>query len=202
MASGAGTTDAAAWQSRRGRSTPSVEPIPAPKRGSTQETTVARMHASGRRLVLPVLVLAVLFGACGYLAGRLPEAWMNQALPFALAALALLLGVLPFLAWLSRVYTITTRRVVIRSGFLIRSRQELLFTRGFDVTMRRGPLQRIAGSGDIAISTGADEPLVLKDVPGAPLVQAALADLMEVSTHAVGTPRQQQIAATRRPFDP
>ena len=202
MASGAGTTDAAAWQSRRGRSTTSVEPIPAPKRGSTEEHTVARMHASGRRLVLPVLALVVLAAAAGYLPGKLPEAWQNQALPFALGALALLLGLVPFLAWLSRVYTITTRRVVVRSGVLIRTRQELLFTRGFDVTMHRGPLQRLAGSGDVAIDSGADEPLVLKDVPGAPLVQAALADLMEVSTHALGTPRQQQINATRRPFDP
>jgi membrane protein YdbS with pleckstrin-like domain len=203
MASGAGMTDAAAWQSsRRGRSTTSVEPIQAPKRGSTSEHTVARMHASARRLVFPVLVLLVLAAAGGYFAGRMPEPWQNQALPFALAALALLLGVVPFIAWLARVYTITTRRVMVRSGFLVRRRQELLLTRGYDVTLHRGALQRLAGSGDVAIDTGADELVVLKDVPSARLVQAALADLMEVSTHAAGTPRQQQIAATRRPFDP
>jgi len=202
MASGAGATDAAPRQSRRGRSSVHVEPIPAPKRGSSEEHVVARMHSSARRLLLPALIVVAACAAGGYFAGRLPEGWQNQALPFALAAVVLLFGLLPFLVGLNRVYTITTRRLVVQSGVVIRHRQEVVLTRGFDVTMRRGPIQAMSGSGDVFLDTGTERPMVLKDVPDATLVQAALADLVELSTHAVGTARQQAIAATRRPFDP
>jgi membrane protein YdbS with pleckstrin-like domain len=179
-----------------------VEAIPAPKRGSTAEQTVARMHSSARRLFWPALAVAAVSAGYGYAAGRLPEPWENSALPFVALALVVLLGLIPYLLWLSRVYTITTRRLVVRSGFMIRSRQEVLLTRGFDVTMRRGPLQTLAGSGTLFIDTGGEDPVVLRDVPSAKLVQATLADLMEHSHNAPGTKRQQQIAATRRPFDP
>src|SRR5215218_7717412 len=71
MASGAGTTDAAAWQSsRRGRSATSVEPIQAPKRGSTSEHAVARLHASSLRLVL--------FGVALLLAVRPFLGWLSR----------------------------------------------------------------------------------------------------------------------------
>lgn len=202
MASGAGPTDAASRQSRRGGSHAAVEPIPAPKRGSTQEHIVARMHSSGRRLLLPAAIVVIAGFLAGFLPGKMAEPWQNQALPFVLAAAVLLLAVIPFLRWRNRVYTLTTRKLVVQAGVLIRHRQEVVLTRGFEVTMRRGPLQAMSGSGDIFVDTGTDRPIVLKDVPDAELVQSTLADLMELSTHAVGTPRQQAIAATRRPFDP
>ncbi|BDZ45879.1 PH domain-containing protein [Naasia aerilata] len=202
MASGAGTTDAAVGQSRRGRSNAPGEAIGAPKRGSSSESVVARMHSSARRLILPGIAVLAVCGAAGYFTGRMPEPWENTALPFAALVLIVLLGVIPFLRWLGRVYTLTTRRIVLRRGLVIRSRQEVLLTRGYDVTLRRGPLQAISGSGDIIVDTGGEDPVVLKDVPAAVQVQAALADLMELSTHVVGTKRQQQIQATRRPFDP
>jgi membrane protein YdbS with pleckstrin-like domain len=202
MASGAGTTDAAVGQPRRGRSGAPAEPIAAPKRGSSAEHVVARMHSSAGRLVLPALIVIVVSGATGYFAGRLPERWQNIALPFVAVTLIVIFGLIPFLAWLGRVYTLTTRRLVVRSGFLVRSRQEVVLMRGFEVTVRRGPLQAMTRSGDVFVDTGAEQPVILKDVPGAAQVRAAIADLVELSTSTPGTKRQQQIAATRRPFDP
>jgi membrane protein YdbS with pleckstrin-like domain len=200
MASGAGMTDAALSPGKRGRSGASTEVIGAPKRGSNSEHVVARFHSSGRRLILPAIATVAACAGTGYLAGRMPESW-GAAVLVAGALLVFGLGIVPFVLWSSRVYTVTTRRIVVRSGFLVRSRQEVLLTRGFDITLRRGPLQLLAGSGDIVLETGGD-PLVLRDAPSAKLVQAALADLVEYSTTATGTGRQQRINATRRPFDP
>lgn len=165
------------------------------------ETVIARLHTSGRRLILPAVLLVLIAGATAYLYGNLPEQWENLALPFVAATVVLFVVLFPYLFWLSRVYVITTRRVVLKSGFFTRERQELMHTRGYAVTLRRGPLQFMVGSGDIRIDSGADRPIVLRDVPRAALVQATLADLMENSTH-VATTRQQQLDATRRPFDP
>jgi hypothetical protein len=50
----------------------------------------------------------------------------------------------------------------------------------------------------VQINTGLDHPVVLRDVPNADLVQAALHDLMEESQNSVSTHRQQEAS---RPSD-
>ena len=99
---------------------------------------------------------------------------------------------LPLLTWLGRNYTITTRRIVLRGGLCVRTRQELLHSRGYDVTVRKAGLQLLFGSGDVRINTGLEHPVVLRDVPGADLVQAALHDLMERSLNPIAARRQQE----------
>ena len=146
----------------------------------------------------PSLALIAIVGGVGYLYGRFPEGWQNISVLVGAALAALLLWLIPLFAWLGRNYTLTTRRIVLRSGFLVRVRQELLHSRGYDVTVRKNGLQSAFGSGDIQINTGLDHPVVLKDVPSADLVQEVLHDLMEASQNSVATRRQQEAS---RPSD-
>jgi len=126
-----------------------------------------------------------------YFAGSFPENWMNLLLLAGGVLLALLLFAVPVLRWLAQNDTITTRRVVIRSGVLVRSRQELLHSRGYDVTVRQAGLQLLFRSGDVLINTGLEHPVVLRDVPHAELVQSALHDLMEAGLNPIAARRQQ-----------
>jgi membrane protein YdbS with pleckstrin-like domain len=146
----------------------------------------------------PSVALIAIAGAVGYLYGRFPEGWQNLSVLVGAALAVLLLWLIPLFAWLGRNYTLTTRRIVLRSGFLVRIRQELLHSRGYDVTVRKNGLQSAFGSGDIQINTGLDHPVVLKDVPHADLVQEVLHDLMESSQNSVATRRQQEAS---RPSD-
>ena len=155
------------------------------------ESVIARLRPHGRALFWPSLALIAIVAAAGYFYGQFPETWENLGVLVGAALLALLLWLLPLFAWLGRNYTITTRRIVLRSGFLVRVRQELLHSRGYDVTVRKNALQSVFGSGDVLVNTGLERPVVLKDVPRADLVQAALHDLMEASQSAVATHRQQ-----------
>jgi uncharacterized membrane protein YdbT with pleckstrin-like domain len=136
-------------------------------------------------------------GATAYFFGQFREEWQNLALLCGAALLVLLLWVVPLLMWLGRNYTITTRRIILRSGFLVRVRQELLHSRGYDVTVRKTGLQTVFRSGDVQINTGLEHPVVLRDIPSADLVQAALHDLMEANQSMVSTRRQQD--ASRAP---
>ncbi len=156
------------------------------------ETVVARLRSHGRALFWPALALVVVAAAMGYLSGRFDDEWQNLAVIVVGLVLILLLSLLPLVAWLGRNYTITTRRIVLRSGILVRSRQELLHSRGYDLTVRRNGLQSMFRSGDVRINTGLDKPVVLRDVPSADLVQATLHDLMEQSMGAVATRRQRE----------
>jgi membrane protein YdbS with pleckstrin-like domain len=155
------------------------------------EAVVARLRPHARRLVFPSIALVVVAALTGYFAGSLPEAWQNLTVLIAAVLLVAVLWLAPLLAWLGSHYTITTRRIVLRTGFLVRVRQEMLHSRGYDVTVRKGALQSLFGSGDVEINTGLDHPVVLRDVPHADLVQSALHDLMEGSINPVAARRQQ-----------
>lgn len=156
------------------------------------ESVVARLRPHGRRLFWPCVVLVGTVGAVSFFFGRLTEQWQNLALLAGGGLVVLVLWLLPLLAWLGHRYIITTRRLVLRRGFFVRTRQELLHSRGYDVTVRKNALQSMFGSGDVRINTGLDRPVVLRDVPGADLVQSALHDLMERSINPIAARRQAE----------
>lgn len=162
------------------------------------ESVVARLRSHGRAVVLPCIVLIADAGALGFFAGSFPEQWQNWLVLAAALVIAVLLFLLPVVAWLGRNYTITTRRIVLRGGLLVRTRQELLHSRGYDVTVRTSALQAMFGSGDVLINTGLERPIMLRDVPNAKLVQSTLQDLMENSLTSMASRRQQEQS---RPHD-
>lgn len=160
-----------------------------------REEVIARLRPHSRVLFWPSVLLIAICAATGFFGGTLPEPWMNSALPIAALVLIALVWLLPLLAWLGRHYTITTRRIVIRRGLFVRTRQELMHTRGYDLTVRKNAVQSLFGSGDVLINTGLDRPVVLWDVPTADLVQSTLHDLMEQNLSAVARMRQQEQSA-------
>lgn len=143
------------------------------------ESSVLGLRRHGRRLFLPVLLLVVLAAASGYFVGALPQSWMNWAAGLGAVAIALLLGIGPVLSWLTHRVTITTRRVIIRRGFFVHRRSEVPLSRVREVRSKRGPVQRLFGSGDIELLVGVDAPVLLRDVPNVILVVDALQELIE-----------------------
>lgn len=160
------------------------------------EAIVARLRRHERALFWPAVLLIADTAAVAYFTGKLPSGWPRWATLIASAVILLLLVLPPVLRWLSTNYTITTRRVVIRSGVLVRHRQELLHSRGYDVTLRQTGLQRLFRSGDIMINTTLDRPIELRDVASGRIVQSALQDLMEADS-LVTAGRRQQAEARR-----
>ena len=154
--------------------------MPAPG-AVTEELLIARFRGHARHLLWSAIVLIAVAGVTGYFYDNLPDGFENWMLLAVAALVILLLVVIPFLVWYSRTVTITTRRVIVRSGIGARRRRELSHARGYSVDVRRGVLQRIWGTGTITLSNGVDEPLRLLNVPGVGLVHETLADQIEVS---------------------
>jgi hypothetical protein len=161
------------------------------------ERVVARLRPHARVLFWPCVVLIGVVGAMGYFYGSFADRWQNVAVLAGGCLLILLLWLLPLLSWLGKRYIITTRRIILRGGFFVRLRQELLHSRGYDVTVRKAGLQSVFGSGDVLVNTGLERPVRLKDVPNADLVQGALHDLMEKSLNPIAARRQAE--ASRDP---
>lgn len=166
------------------------------------ERVVARLRPHGRALFWPSVVLIGAAAAIGYFQGSFPAPWQNVALLVGGALVIVLFWLVPLVAWLGKRYVITTRRIILRTGFFVRIRQELLHSRGYDVTVRRNGLQSLFRSGNILINTGLDQPVVLRDVPGADLVQAALHDLMEKSLNPIAARRQAEASRFALPHAP
>jgi len=150
--------------------------VPAP-----EELIVARLRGSARRLVWSALLLIAVAGATGYFWGNLPAPFENWMLAAAAGVLVLAGVVLPWLVWLSHRYTITTRRVIASHGMLARNRTELTHARGYTITTRRGPIQRLWGTGTLTLADGLGGKLVLADIPSVRLVAEVLADQIEVN---------------------
>lgn len=145
---------------------------------SAQEYVIARLHPHARVLFWPIILLLAVSGGLGFGAGRLPEEWQNHGL-LALGGLIVLVGcVVPLLRWATHSYTITTKRTVLRSGILRRVRHEVRHDRAIDLTVHKGALQTVFGSGDIEITVSADYSVELRDVPSVDLVATVLDELM------------------------
>ncbi|MGF2948514.1 PH domain-containing protein [Microbacterium alcoholitolerans] len=156
-------------------------PMMPPPGAPVEELLVARFRGHARRLLWSALVFIAVCGATAYFYDGLPEPYENWMLLSAAAVVLLLLVAVPFLVWLSRSYTITTRRVIVRDGLGSRRRRELSHTRGYSIAVRRGPLQRLWGAGTITLSNGIDAPLRLQNIPSVNLVHETLADQVEVN---------------------
>ena len=171
-------------------------PQPAVPPAMPAERVVARLRRHARVLIVPAALLVVVAGAGTYGVLVLPEFWQQLAV-VGVGVLVVVLGcVLPFLAWLARRTTITTRRIIARSGLFARVRRELLHSRGYDVVVRRTWGQSAFGSGDVRINTGHEHPFVIADVPKPFQVQAALQELMdEARSHVADRRRADQSIA-------
>ncbi len=142
------------------------------------EALVADLRPNIVALVVPAIVLVAVVAAVGFFGLRL-EGWQRWAALGGGALVVLLAFVLPLWAWASRRYTVTTRRTILRDGMLVRRRREVLHARVLEVVLRRGPLQVVAGSGDVILELGSGHVATIRSVRSPALVQAALTDLME-----------------------
>lgn len=147
----------------------------------TPELRVARFRGHARRLTWSAIVLIAVAGLVGYFYGNLPAQLENWMLLTAAALVVLLLVLMPFLAWWAHVYTITTRRVLERSGVFGSRHRELDHVRGYSIQVRRGIIPRMWGAGTLVLSNGVDPVMRLANVPSVDLVHEALVDQVEVN---------------------
>lgn len=169
-------------------------PTPAPG-APAPELKVARVRPRARWLFWSALVVVAVSGATGYFYGNLPAPFEDWMLLTAAALVVLMLAVIPFAAWWSRVYTITTRRVIERAGVFRRRRRELAHVRGYTVQVRRGLLQRMWRTGTLVLSDGVDAPLRLRNIPDVQLVHEVLVDQVEVNQILAHRDAQPPVAA-------
>jgi uncharacterized membrane protein YdbT with pleckstrin-like domain len=142
--------------------------------------TSTRTHI--KSIAGPAIGLLVLAWATGFLlAAALAQG--GRVAGQALVVLALLIAgwfvLRPYLRWLSTTYTVTNRRIMLRSGVLRRSGRDVWLPAVTDVWYERSLLDRLLGSGTLVVADGSGfRRAVLTDVPNVRSLQATIAGLM------------------------
>jgi len=148
------------------------------------EKVVRHLHPHWITLVRPVFVFVLLVGGGAFLAAIVPDGSLQQVLWIVIAAVAALLlvwlALIPFLAWRTTHYVLTTHRVLIRTGILHHRGRDIALTRINDVSFEQTLWDRIIGAGTLMVeSAGESGQQVLRNVPHSDRVQQDINRLIE-----------------------
>jgi uncharacterized membrane protein YdbT with pleckstrin-like domain len=146
------------------------------------EVVLVDVRTHAKALLLPAVWLVLVAAVAGF-ASSLPggdSAAVALAVIWAVALVVLVVvSVRPFLVWLTRSYTVTDRRLITRSGVLVRRGHDIPLDRVNDLQQERGILDRLLGCGTLLVSDGGEQgPIRLDDVPHVERVHLELGRLL------------------------
>jgi uncharacterized membrane protein YdbT with pleckstrin-like domain len=144
------------------------------------EVEVLSLRTHVKALFAPAVVLVLVAIAIG-MSFALPanmQPWASWVIGVA-GVLALILWVLvPFLRWATTTYTFTNRRIITRRGIINKSGHDLPLTRIVNVAYSLSLSDRIFGCGTLSLTTAADAPVTLDDIPDVERVHVMMTELL------------------------
>ena len=160
------------------------DPSPADSSLNDGEEPVLQLHPHWKTLIRPLVLAVLVVAAALVLVVVIPAGSAAAAERLVLAAIAILALMLwlivPVLRWQTTTYELTTRRLRMRDGILVRHGRDIPLARINDVSFERGPLDRLLGSGRLVVeSAGEHGQIVLRDIPQVERTQALLFRLTE-----------------------
>lgn len=156
-----------------------------------EEHELLHMRTHAKALIGPVVALILVVAVAGLALGMMPSDWRPWGPWATIAAGAVLLVIgtlLPWLRWLTTTYTITDRRIITRRGILTRTGHDIPLHRINDVSYERGLTDRMLGCGTLVLTTAADDPVTLPDVPHVEQVHIQVADALFGDHRSPGAP--------------
>ena len=148
---------------------------------SQGEIVVRHMHTHIKKLLPAIIVESILVIVAAVGSFYVPENARYWALPtiwIAVLLLSIPLILVPWIKWITTTYTVTTKRVITRTGVIKRTGHDLPLTRISDIEIEKDFDDRIFGCGTLALQTSADDPLLLGDVPKVEKVQVEISNLI------------------------
>jgi membrane protein YdbS with pleckstrin-like domain len=148
------------------------------------ERPVLYLHPHWKTLVRPSLLAFIVVAAALVVEAVIPSGPAAAAERLAVAVVAIFALMLwlmvPVLRWRTTTYELTRRRLRMRTGILTRRGRDIPLARINDVSFRKGPLDRLLGSGRLTVeSAGEHGQIVLTDIPQVEQVHSTLFRLAE-----------------------
>lgn len=148
---------------------------------SQDEVVVRHMHTHAKTL-LPAIIIEVLLLVAAAIGSFYVPAnaryWALATIWITVLVLSIPLFIVPWVKWSMTTYTVTTKRVITRTGVIRRTGHDLPLTRISDIQIEKNFDDRIFGCGTLALQTSANDPLLLWDVPKVEMVQVEISNLL------------------------
>lgn len=148
---------------------------------SQDEVVVRHMHTHIKTLLPAINIESILVIAAAVGSFFVPENaryWALATIWIAVLVLSIPLLVIPWIKWSSTTYTVTTKRVITRTGIFTRTGHDLPLSRISDIQIEKNFDDRFFGCGTLALQTSAEDPLLLHDVPKVEMVQVEISNLL------------------------
>ncbi|QPL05320.1 MULTISPECIES: PH domain-containing protein [Actinomyces] len=148
---------------------------------SRDEVVVRHMHTHIKVLLWRILLQILLLAAAIVGSVLAPDSWQPWGwivIWTIVVVVAIPLFIAPWLRWSTTTYTVTSKRVITRSGIINKVGHDLPLSRISDVQQERTLTDRIFGAGTLRLQTSSDDPLILADVPQAEIVQVEISNLL------------------------
>lgn len=145
------------------------------------EVEVLHLRTHVKALIAPVVALLVIAILGGFAFALVPDSWRPAGIWVVVALILVSLGiwvVVPFLRWLTTTYTFTDRRIITRRGIINKYGHDLPLTRINNVAYERSLSDRMFGCGTLKLTTAADEPVCLNDIPDVERVHVVMTELL------------------------
>jgi uncharacterized membrane protein YdbT with pleckstrin-like domain len=149
-----------------------------------------RSHA--KALIVPVLVLLLIAVITGFAVAFVPpttQPWSGWIIAVIALVGVVMWTIVPFLRWWTTTYTFTNRRIITRRGIINKSGHDLPLSRINNVAYERSLLDRIFGCGTLQLTTAADEPVTLDDIPDVERVHVVMTELLFSGSDPIKQPR-------------
>jgi uncharacterized membrane protein YdbT with pleckstrin-like domain len=148
------------------------------------EQPVLLLHPHWKTLIRPFLVALIVVAAALAAEAAIPSGHDAAAIRAAVgvvAILALMIWLMvPVLRWRTTTYELTTKRLRMREGIVVRRGRDIPLVRINDVSFEKGLLDRLLGAGRLVVeSAGEHGQILLNDIPHVESVQATLFRLVE-----------------------
>ena len=129
------------------------------------EDVVRHLHPHWLTLVGPVVRLLIVVGGTSFAAALVPTGRHQGTLRLLVLALAVLLLAIsvaaPLLRWRTTHYVLTTSRLLVRQGVLVRRGRDVGLSRITDVSFRQSLWERLLNFGTLTVESAGEGPGVV-----------------------------------------
>lgn len=146
------------------------------------EHVVLELHEHAKALIWPFLLLVLLLVAAAF-SFVVPvddlARWIVLGL---LAVVAVVWVFVPWLKWRTTSWTVTTKRIAMRSGIVTRVGRDIPLYRINDIALEKDLVDRLLGCGTLQVSDATEKAgMVLRDVPRVEQVHVQLQELLHAA---------------------
>jgi membrane protein YdbS with pleckstrin-like domain len=143
------------------------------------ENVIIDTRTHVKALIVPVFWLVVLLAVGTFSEVSLDSRNLRWVIWAAVLAVIIWLVVKPVVIWATATYTFTDRRLITRSGVIVRRGHDMPIARISDIAYEFGPIDRMLGCGTLVISDASTHgQIALHDIPQVEDVQRKVNELL------------------------